>query len=234
MASLGQIDPNAQMTSSIPNKRAKIIDTSKLNANEPKKRKSHPVEEPHDIPEIDDNDPRLYEIQDTCNQVRNKIRDFIGGGNMRVGEFQSIIGVSPQAYRRFMNQTGTYEGDGCDTYFKAYTFFEKRELQGIKVAPPKRTKKSEEKKAMDVDDIKLDGEETEEVPVYDTCDEIRKEIRAFLRKPNISQAGFCREIAKSFPGKCNVQSRQLNAFLGKKGPMSGNTSCVFYGALCIF
>ncbi|KAI2778323.1 hypothetical protein F4815DRAFT_477964 [Daldinia loculata] len=198
-----------------------------------KKRKSDAVEDRQNISEVDDNDPRLYEIDETCNEIRRKIKDFIQGGNMKVGDFQKAIGVSSGAYQRFMNQSGTYKGKDCDTYPKAFTFFKKRELQGLKAVPPKRPRKSESE-ALDVSDIKLYGEDTQSVPVYDTCDEVRKKIRAFLRKPDISQSAFCRAIAKSFPEEKQIQSRQLNCFLDKKGPMSGNTSSVFYGAYVFF
>ncbi|KAI1480984.1 hypothetical protein F4774DRAFT_424569 [Daldinia eschscholtzii] len=208
-------------------------DSGKLKTTASKKRKSDAVEEHQDIPEIDDDDPRLYEINETCNEVRRKIRDFIQGGNMKVGEFQEAIGVSSTAYQRFMNQTGAYKGQESDTYPRAFAFFKKRELQGLKANPPKKPRKSESK-ALDVGDIKLDGEDTESVPVYDTCDEIRKKIRAFLRKPDVTQSAFCRAIGESFPEPKPIRPRQLNMFLDKKGSMAGNTSPVFYGAYVFF
>ncbi|KAI1100382.1 hypothetical protein F4804DRAFT_319240 [Jackrogersella minutella] len=152
---------------------------------------------------------------------------------MKVGEFQKIIGMSSAAYQRLMNQSGTYKGSECETYFRVFAFFKKLELQGLKAVPPKKVKKNEEKKVLDVSDVKLDGEDTQEVPVYETCDEIRKKIRAFL-KPDVSQPAFCQAISKSFPDGRKIQSRQLNAFLDKKGSMSGNTSSVFYGAYVFF
>ncbi|KAI1407733.1 hypothetical protein F5Y13DRAFT_123663 [Hypoxylon sp. FL1857] len=101
-------------------------------------------------------------------------------------------------------------------------------------APPKKAKKREENKTLDVGDIKLDGEDTEEVPVYDTCDGVREKIRAIRLQPGVSQAAFCRAIAKCLPDERKIQSRQLKAFLEKEGPMSGNTSCVFYSAYVFF
>ncbi|KAI1134243.1 hypothetical protein F5Y05DRAFT_240846 [Hypoxylon sp. FL0543] len=245
MAPLGDIDPNVRKTDSSSgieqsgvrgdeNNRNKTTDTAKHSTTSSRKRKSDVVEEPQNVPEIDDDDPRLHHVDETCNQIRRKIKNFIEGGNMKVGEFQKAIGVSSASYQRFMNQSGTYTGSESDTYERAFAFFKKRELQGLEAAPPKKPKRSEEKKALDVGDIKLDGEDTEEVPVYDTCDEVRKKIRAFLRKPDVSQAAFCHAIARSFPEEHKIQSRQLNAFLDKKGSMSGNTSRVFYGAYVFF
>ncbi|KAI1771747.1 hypothetical protein F4818DRAFT_202785 [Hypoxylon cercidicola] len=96
------------------------------------------------------------------------------------------------------------------------------------------SKKSEQNKLLDVSGVALDGQDTEEVPVYDTCDEIRKKIRAFLRKPDVSQQAFCRAISECCADEHKVQSRQLNSFLGKKGPMEGNTSTAFYGSYVFF
>ncbi|KAI8964471.1 hypothetical protein F5Y11DRAFT_86999 [Daldinia sp. FL1419] len=197
------------------------------------KRKLNDVEERQILSEIDNNNYCQSEIDETCDEVREKITNFIQEGNMKVGEFQRTIGVSSNAYQRFMNQSGAYSGKGCDTYRKAFAFFKRREIQGLEIAPPKKLKKSEVQ-ALDVGHIKLDGEDTQSVPVYDTCDEVRKKIRAFLRNPNITQAAFCRTIAKSFPEEKQIQSRQLSSFLEKKGPMSGNTSSVFYGAYVFF
>ncbi|KAF2854025.1 hypothetical protein T440DRAFT_465048 [Plenodomus tracheiphilus IPT5] len=86
-----------------------------------------------------------------------------------------------------------------------------------------------------VDDIKLAGEEDDAVEVYDTCDEIRRKINAFLKKPGVTAAAFCRAISASHhktPKK--ISSTQLSAFRSKKGPYAGNTSAVFYGSYVYF
>ncbi|KAI1370390.1 hypothetical protein F4677DRAFT_438590 [Hypoxylon crocopeplum] len=208
--------------------------TNKSSITTSRKRKSDALERPQNIAEVDDNDTRLRRVDETCNQVRRKIKNFLEGGNMKVGEFQKAISVSSSAYRNFMNQSGPHAGSESDTYHNAFAFFKKRELQGLKATPPRKARKSEKKAVLDVGDVKLDGEDPEEVPVYDTCDEIRKKIRSFLRKPDVSQSAFCRAISESFPEERKIQTRQLNGFLDKKGPMSGNTSSAFYGAYVFF
>ncbi|KAI0887721.1 uncharacterized protein GGS22DRAFT_88365 [Annulohypoxylon maeteangense] len=213
------------------NYRDDAADMTKSNAVSSRKRKSDVFEDNQSMPEIDDDDPRLRCIDDTCNQIRRKVKSFIEGGNMKVYEFQRAINVTSSTYQRFMRQNGMYKGSESAMYSRAFAFFKKRELKGLKASPPKKARKSDEKNVLDVDDIEMDGQNTQEVPVYDTCDEIRKKIRAFLRKPDISQAAFCQAISRSFPEEGRkVQSRQLNAFLSKKGAMMGNTSPVFYGA----
>ena len=160
---------------------------------------------------------------------------------MKVKEFQENIGVSARSYQNFMSMSGTDKGMNCDTYPAAFKFFKKRELQGLKALPPKKSKTGprrsvDEKvaKIFDTGGVRLEGEDTQTVAVYESCDEVRKKIRAFLKKPDVTQAAFCRAIGDSFPEKRSIQSRQLSTFLGRKGPTAGNTSSVFYGSYVFF
>ncbi|KAI0004397.1 hypothetical protein F4779DRAFT_600010 [Xylariaceae sp. FL0662B] len=239
MNPLAEVDPNA------PNGSSNIrTDPSMQPGNEnnhvgkqkpvSRKRKSDAVEVPDNPPEIDDDDPRIFEVIMTPNQVRRKIRDFIDGGNMKVGELQHALNVTSTSYQRFMRMRGVNDGSETDMYPRAFTFFRKRELQGLRAAPPKKPRKSEQNKVLDVSGVTLDRQDSQEVPVYDTCDEVRRKIRAFLRKPDVSQQAFCRAISGSFPEGRRIQASQLNSFLAKKGPMSGNTSSVFYGSYVFF
>ena len=132
-----------------------------------------------------------------------------------------------------MGQNGRDKGSGSDVYYAAFKFFKRRELQGIKV-PKKKARSADEAMKHDVSCIRLEGEEDLSVPVYDTCDEIRKKIGAYLRKPGVTQAGFLREIAKAYPEGKKIYTKVLNDFLGKRGATSGNTSSVFYGSYIFF
>ncbi|CZR66326.1 uncharacterized protein PAC_16227 [Phialocephala subalpina] len=194
---------------------------------QPAKRKADELEE------IDSDDERLCRIDKNCNQVRTMIRNFINSGEMKVTEFHKAIGSSGNAYSRFMGQNGPDKGSGSDVYYNAFKFFKRRELQGIKI-PKKKAKPAEEAKKNDVSAIHLEGEEDQSVPVYDSCDEIRRKIRAYLAEPGITQAGFLREIAKAWPEGKKIQSKVLNDFLGKRGATAGNTSSVFYGSYVFF
>ncbi|MCJ1251560.1 hypothetical protein MMC30_008795 [Trapelia coarctata] len=192
-----------------------------------------PHSEAESTEEISDDDPRLQYISDNCNQVRRKIHDFINSGAMKVGEFQSAIGVTTGSYARFMKQNGPQSGYGSDTYEAAATFFKKRELQGI-MMPKKKVKKADEDKKMDVSDIHLDGEDTESVEVYYTCDEVRRKIAVYLREEGVTKAGFLRELRSMFPEPKPLQSKQLQDFQSKSGPLAGNTSRVYYAAYVFF
>lgn len=75
-------------------------------------------------------------------------------------------------------------------------------------------------------EVTLEGEDEGEVPIYDSCDEIRRKIRAFFRDPKyskITQKRFCEEIG-------NVNSNTYRRFMDKKGEGAGAESGTFYGA----
>jgi hypothetical protein len=231
-------------------------------ASAPKKRKSDALDEEKDemfltrLDEIDDDDPRLATITETCNAVRRKIRNWTESGAMKVGEFQQAIGVSSKAYSSFMNRTGTWDGEGCDTYWKAAVFFKKRELLGL----PLKAVKDRKKKAklttsdaagdagstsaagthhaaaalLDVSGVTLEGEEDGHVPVFDTCDTVRKNVRAFIARDGITRAAFVRALSSLLPADSKVSDANLRYFLGLKGPTSGNTTTVFYAAYVFF
>ncbi|EAW11971.1 uncharacterized protein ACLA_007300 [Aspergillus clavatus NRRL 1] len=191
------------------------------------------------LPEIDSDDDRLNHIDWNCDQVRRRIRTFIECKEMKIGEFQNAIGVTSRSYLDFMGQSGRDKGAGSATYINAARFFKKRELRGIKPPRKKRVTKASQKEAAekyDVSGVHLDGEEDQQVSVWDTCDVVRRKISAHLRKPNITKAQFLRDISKAaYPGMDRTLSgNMLNEFLSKRGPNAGNTSRVFYAAYVYF
>jgi len=82
--------------------------------------------------------------------------------------------------------------------------------------------------------VSLSGEATHSVPVYDMCDTVRRKIRAALRRDGVTQAAFLRAIAATYSDGRKIQNKQLNDFLAKKGPLSGNRSCIYYAAYVFF
>jgi len=167
-----------------------------------------------------------------CDQVRRKLRAFVNNGEMKLGELHKALRVSGRSFNAFLAQSGKFTGMNNATYPAAYRFFKQREAQGIKVTA-KRVKKSEEK-TEDYSGIQLPGEETASVPVFDSCDEIRKKINAHLRQPGITRAAYLRDAAKTYPDGRNVQASSLSTFLSKKGASAGNTSAVFYSSYVFF
>ncbi|THW27860.1 hypothetical protein D6D23_02453 [Aureobasidium pullulans] len=200
-------------------------------------------------PGVDDPEVCLGQlpVTDSCQVVRNKINRLIESGEMKVGDFCTAIGVSSNAYYNFMHKHGTMKGAECAAYPNAAAFFQKREAAGLKL-PTKKQKTAKddgkggkdgkaEAEKLDIDDVELYGEETDSVPVYDTCDDIRRQITAYLKKPGVTQAQFGRDLLKQFHtdrAPKGISGSQMQAFRGKKGPDAGNTSSVFYGAYVFF
>ncbi|KAI9784028.1 MAG: hypothetical protein M1835_003682 [Candelina submexicana] len=206
-------------------------------------------------------DSSVVDIDESCDQVRRKIRNFLEAGAMKVTHFQREIDVNPSSYGNFMKQKGRFGGANNQTYVAAYRFFKKREKAGIKIprknsankkqktssseggdagagAGAKKKKKKNGAKATppgeEVADVHLPGEETQTVPIYDTCDEIRRKINAHLRKDDVIQASFLRSLSAQFPEPRSITSKQLTDFRSKKGPRAGNSSGVFYAAYVYF
>lgn len=81
--------------------------------------------------------------------------------------------------------------------------------------------------------IYLDGEEDEEVEIYDTCDDVRKKIRDHMKLPGVTQASLSREFSELMPNN-KVQPRHVAKFLDFKGPRAGAHSPAFYGGYVYF
>ncbi|XDG01368.1 hypothetical protein ABKA04_000983 [Annulohypoxylon sp. FPYF3050] len=84
--------------------------------------------------------------------------------------------------------------------------------------------------------IHLPGEETEEVPVYDTCDEIRNKITKHLETTGDTKEKFCCDISVRWLGRPfkGFPLNQLNEFRRKYGANAGCTSKIFYAAYVFF
>ena len=188
------------------------------------------------LSDIDDNGYDSDEpITETCDAIRRKINKLINSGEMKVTEFQRACNINSNSYGRFMKLKGPYAGDMNQTYGAAFRFFKAREAAGIKCRSQKKVKKNEESKKLDVSTVELSGEEDESVEVYDTCDEVRRKIAAYLREPNVAQAAFLRSLAQMLPDPtATLRSKQLNDFQAKKGPLAGNTSKIYYAAYVFF
>ncbi|EWZ80134.1 hypothetical protein FOCG_15517 [Fusarium oxysporum f. sp. radicis-lycopersici 26381] len=66
----------------------------------------------------------------------------------------------------------------------------------------------------DISEIHLKGEETDEVPIHDGCDEIHRKMNADMKVTSVTQAQFCRDIYAQFnaPTCKGIQSKQLSDF----------------------
>lgn len=137
-----------------------------------------------------------------------------------------------------MKKTGPLDDSGSAIYGNAFAFFELRELNG-----ENRKKKAKvggdgegvKKEAEGFKDLMLDDDEEGEVPIFDSCDEVRRKTTLHFSKTGMSKAAFGREIGKLMGGEeKKISNGSVIPFLGKKGPMAGNTTSVYYGAYVFF
>ncbi|KAL2828473.1 hypothetical protein BDW59DRAFT_143170 [Aspergillus cavernicola] len=199
--------------------------------------KSESEPEAEDLDE--DDDSRLIEYRWSCGQIRAKIRKLIEDKEMQVGEFQKAIGVGSKPYYDFMKQNGKTKGEFSTVYSGAHRFFAERDILNVKSkkkAPATKKTKLEYEQKYDLSNIYLPGEDEADVEVYDTCDGVRKKIRAHLRDSGATRAAFCREISKTFPASMgkSLSPSSLAQFLSKSGPNKGNTSAAFYAGYVFF
>ncbi|KAI4960795.1 hypothetical protein J4E86_002420 [Alternaria arbusti] len=96
---------------------------------------------PNPSMQIIDDDDISFELENR--PVTRKIRTLIDNGEMKVGEFQKAVGITPNAYSRFMSQHGKEKGVESSVYPAAYAFFQQREMAGIKTTANKKGKKNE-------------------------------------------------------------------------------------------
>jgi hypothetical protein len=98
---------------------------------------------------------------------------------------------------------------------------------------PKKGKGDDEK--WDTSDIHLDKEEQDAVPVFDTCDDVRKKIKAHMRNDGVTQASLLRHLADQYILKPRgLRSPQINTFMKQAGPLEGNSSGIYYAAYVYF
>ncbi|TGO20777.1 hypothetical protein BPAE_0266g00040 [Botrytis paeoniae] len=218
------------------------------------KRKATEIDDFQPLIETDDDCEQLPVVDLDCKQVRQEIQNFISSGEMNDINFQRAIGVSGRSYRTFMNKNGHDEGSGSNAYYNAVAFSKIRDLQksmppvlpsppllphslpsppAAMHSPTAKKRLSKAARPYDVSGIELQGEDTESVPIYDSCHEIRKKFKAFLRNVSSNESALCREIAKTFPDGRGVLTKTLNNFMKQKDP-HGNQSPAYYAAYVFF
>ncbi|KAH6650361.1 hypothetical protein F5144DRAFT_42351 [Chaetomium tenue] len=192
-------------------------------------------------------------VDEDCDQVRRKINRLLDSGEMTKTAFAKEIGVGIKSVSGFLSQNGHFKGSGCDAYVAAWKFFKQRENAGVKLPGNKKQKTTGSaagegsssgaagnaaKGPIDFGDIELDGEEDDDVAVFDTCDEIRKKINAYFRKTGTSQAQFCRDIHAQLHGPNHpakpFTGAQLTKFRNSKGPIRGVKLPIFYACYVFF
>jgi hypothetical protein len=88
----------------------------------------------------------------------------------------------------------------------------------------------------DITNIHLHGEDTDSVPVFDTCDEIRRKITPHLCRNGVTMAQFGRDLFAQLhtPKNVSISGAQVQNFLKQDGPRTGAKTIVFYAAYVYF
>ncbi|KAI0160046.1 hypothetical protein GGR52DRAFT_576777 [Hypoxylon sp. FL1284] len=165
----------------------------------------------------------------SCQALRNRINKLLDAGIMSKTEFAKAIGCRTTDLTKFLQQKGTHVGGNSPVYLNAWGWFREREIAKLKMPDTAAS-------LPDITDVHLEGEETDDVSVWDTCDKIRKKIDEHLKTPGVTQAQFCRDLFAQLnaPKIKHIQASQLADFRGQKGPRTGAKSTVFYAAYVYF
>ncbi|KAI8398584.1 hypothetical protein FOFC_19799 [Fusarium oxysporum] len=183
----------------------------------------------------------------SCNVIRTKLNKLFDSGVMNKAEFCRATGTNSNSLNKFLKQKGPFGGSNSAVWGNAYVWFQQRKVMGLKMPDAQKRQLEESKKDTvdgtpskaaatkalpDISEIHREGEETDEVPIHDCCDEIRRKINAHMKVPSVTQAQFCRDIYAQFnaPTCKGIQSKQLSDFRNSKGSNAGAKSSVFYGA----
>ncbi|KAI9654529.1 MAG: hypothetical protein M1821_006619 [Bathelium mastoideum] len=189
-----------------------------------------------------------------CNQIRQKIRNLVNSGDLKKSQFCKLVFVSEAEYDEFMKKRTKLGGDDSKVFKNARDFFNRRELNGMEEPAPKKRRISQDsagsasdgtskKKAQDkggipdLSDIHLDGEDADEVPIYDSCGEIRKKISAYLRRNGVEQSKLLKAFKEQYhtdKQPARMDSGKLRRFRNAKGADVGNTNSIFYAAYVFF
>jgi hypothetical protein len=177
-------------------------------------------------------------VDRSCDEVRRLIYTLIDGGEFTITGFCREIGVSMTSYYRFMKQSGPWKGEKGDTFPSALQYLQQRERDGVAIAPKSKISRPRGRHRPGFDavaDITLEGELNDKVPVYDTCDTIRRKITARMRRPEVTQTSLLRHLSAQFhtaPKK--VRPSDLEKFRSASGTNIGNANPTFYAAYVLF
>ncbi|POM71915.1 Hypothetical protein PHPALM_11455 [Phytophthora palmivora] len=148
-----------------------------------------------------------------CNQIRARIRNFLGTKEMTLKEFLKECQVNAGPYYRFMDLNGPN---------RAKIDKKKQKVNDKKrKATEQRDEKAKKFKnglglLIRIQETDLDDDE-----VYDDCDDIRKKISEFLGEKIVTQTAFLKALG-------NVSTNSLRSFMSmKRGAGSGAGNVVY-------
>lgn len=187
------------------------------------------------------------------NDVKHKLKAFVDSGELRIEALCQQLKVSEDDYKRFIAMRSERDNMGSIVYHNGREFLNDREKRGLHTTPaakkqrrdsaqgssPATRKNSPREQTKnsgpsDISDIHLEGEEHERVPIFDTCNDVRRKINAHLKKFAMSQTQFARDLNEHVAVADNVDQRKIGLFLKKSGANDGAKSPIFYAAYVYF
>lgn len=185
-------------------------------------------------------------------QIKNKLKALVNSGDISQAEICRQLKVTEEDYENFMSLKKQHDNLSSVVYHNAHALIVKREKQGLPILPaakkqrrdsaqgssPAKSKESPKKDSNsgppNISDIHLEGEEREKVPIFDTCNEVRRKINQHIKKYGTSQTQFARDLTEHVSIGENVDGRKIGAILKKSGANAGAKSPVFYAAYVYF
>ena len=167
-----------------------------------------------------------------CDEVRLLIRKVLNRGIVSKGKFSKDIKCSGAAVEVFLSESGPDEGQDSDVFKNALAWFNEKQIIELTISH-RQTRWV----APRLEEIHIDGEETNSVAVLDSCDEIRSKITSYLNQtgsPTRNQ--FCRALRAQLRttklGRIDIS--HIDRFRAKEGPSAGIHSVVYYAAYVYF
>lgn len=172
-------------------------------------------------------------VDRSCDEVRRQINQLIDCGEFTIVSFCRKIGVSRSSFYAFMRQNGAWKGEKGDTFPSALWYLQARERDGIEM--PKKKKMHGKRRADVKEEIELEGESDDNVPIFNTCDEVRRKINVHMRRPDVTQASFQKTLTAQYHlNPTPIRASQFKQFRNAGGANVGNTNPVFYAAYVFF
>eukprot|EP01084_Bolivina_argentea_P049268 90631_1 len=208
--------------------------SSFFNVPSPPKSKNKPIEMKESASDSDSdswdedyfyNNPLKY----NCNQIRNKIRKLLTTPGFKITPWLKKLNINSGSYQRYMRLKGKWNNTSNQTYTAAYRYFMKQDKLKQKQKAKDKNKSASQKKKEAVARKKEKAYKEKEVkkilnkiksventynangPIYDDCNDVRKNILTFLKRGIMTKTRFLKEIG-------NVASNSYSSFAGM-GPL---------------
>lgn len=167
-----------------------------------------------------------------CDRVKSLITMLHGLGIITRGKVNKGIDCSGSAVIIFPSKDGPGNGPDSDVFQKASAWFSQEQV--VEMTVPRRPRHWSPPR---LDYIHLEGQETLSVPVFDSCDEVRSKIEAYINQEDgLLRNLLCKAIFAQLEGTHfkKIDVIQLDRFRAKRGPAAGAKDIIYYAAYVFF